>query len=111
MVILMNTKNLVSRRLNLVVASLAAATAMLLSGCGIGPLAPASDPISSGATISGVVHGGQFPVYNSVVRLYSAGTSGYGEGSTLLATSINTNTSGGFSFTKLGTTGGVLNSP
>jgi hypothetical protein len=72
--------------------------------------APIANPQSEGGAIAGKVHGGQQPVYNAVVRLYSAGTSGYGTGSTLLATSLPSDTGGNFSFTKLGTTGGVINS-
>ncbi|SNS41724.1 Chitobiase/beta-hexosaminidase C-terminal domain-containing protein [Granulicella rosea] len=77
-----------------------------LSGCGISGSstssvvsAPTPGPLSVG-TMSGTVHGGQFPVYNATVNLYAAGTTGYGNGSTLLATTI-TNASGKFQFTKL----------
>ena len=108
----MKMKNLVSLRLNLIVAGIGATAALLMSGCASTLTTTSNNPapLSMGGTITGTVHGGQQPIYNAVVRLYSAGTSGYGTGSTLLATSLNTNTSGTFSFTKLGTTGGVINS-
>jgi hypothetical protein len=56
--------------------------------------------MQSTGTLSGTVHGGQFAVYNATVNLYAAGTTGYGQGATLLATA-KTNTSGVFQYTKL----------
>jgi len=100
----MKTKNVVSRRLNLIVAGIGTTAALLLSGCGIGALAPASDPVSSGAVISGIVHGGQFAVYNATVNLYEAGYTGYGSAGTKLATAT-TNSTGNFQFTKNSGTG------
>lgn len=80
----------------------------MLSGCGVTAIAPSSDAVSEAAIVSGKAHGGQQPIYNAVVRLYMAGASGYGAGSTLLATSANTDAGGNFSFTKLPGTGGVV---
>src|ERR1700722_18723309 len=109
---LMHMTNFLSRRIRPVAVVVATACSVWLSGCTSKRPATTSDPapLGNSATITGNVHGGQQPIYNAVVRLYASGTSGYGSGSTLLATSVNTNTSGVFSFTKLGTTGGVINS-
>jgi hypothetical protein len=61
--------------------------------------APAADSFSATGVMSGVVHGGQFPIYNATVNLYAAGTTGYGSAATLLATTT-TSPTGGFSFNK-----------
>jgi hypothetical protein len=50
--------------------------------------------------MSGVIHGGQFPIYNATVNLYAAGTTGYGSAPTMLATTTS-DRQGGFQFTKL----------
>jgi len=106
----MQISNFLSLRPRYIGSAFLLTSALLLSGCGnMMPTASNENLSSQAGTIQGKVHGGQFPVYNSVVRLYAAGTTGYGTGSTLLATSANTDTGGNFSFTKLATTGGVIN--
>jgi hypothetical protein len=88
-------------RLRRTLTCVAATGAVLaLAGCSLANTAPVTDPFSSTGTLSGVVHGGQQPIYNATVSLYAAGTSGYGSASTLLATT-KTSTTGGFQFTKL----------
>ena len=58
-------------------ASLLAVT--LLGGCGIGT----PDPSTAGTlALRGMVHGGQQPVANSIIHLYSAGTNGNGSPAT-----------------------------
>jgi len=105
------TRNVLNFLCGRVAAAVAVAGALYLTGCAnMVETAPPSGPAQSSGTMSGVVHGGQFPIYNAVVRLYSSGTGGYGSGSTLLATSANTDLGGGFSFTKNSTTGGVIDS-
>src|ERR1700760_1927394 len=49
--------------------------------------------MTSGMT--GVVHGGQFPVQGSTVTLYITGTSGYGAGATSIGT-VTTDVNGNF---------------
>ena len=77
----------------------------LLAGCGASLTSdPAVITQSTPATMTGNIHGGQQVVYNATVRLYSAGSTGYGTGSTLLATTTS-DRNGNFQFTKLGTNG------
>jgi hypothetical protein len=58
-------------------ASLLAVT--LLGGCGIGTI----DQSTAGSfSLKGMVHGGQQPVANSIIYLYSAGTNGNGSAAT-----------------------------
>ncbi len=69
-----------SRRVLSGLAILLGASGLLVSGCGIDPglKMSGSSPETQGATIKGVVHGGQQPVVGADVYLYAAGTSGYG---------------------------------
>jgi hypothetical protein len=85
--------------------SLAGALALglaTLSGCGIGSITTGSTGPVSMATISGNVHGGQQPVTNSTIQLWTVGTTGYGSagvnllGSTVVKTSL---TDGSFNIT------------
>src|ERR1700743_1452056 len=97
----MHMTSKVSKLLLQGISGLFASSAVLLSGfSGLTGTAPATVSFGSPASITGTVHGGQQPVFNSTVRLYSAGTSGYGTGSTLLATSLPTDASGSFLFAK-----------
>ncbi len=67
--------------------------AVLVSGCGVGRLAPQADqPI---AAIQGAVHGGNQPVQNAYVGIYATSTSGYNGSVTQIA---NTSTDGNGSF-------------
>ena len=75
----------------------ASAAALLLSGCGVGMSAP--DLPSEGPAFHGNVHGGQYPVAGTTVKLWVAGNTGYGStvygtGSTLLATATTTTRAG-----------------
>ncbi len=62
---------------------------------------PAADPgtFATGAAIGGRVHGGNQPVSNSTVQIYTVGQTGVGSPGTLLATAT-TDASGGFQFFK-----------
>lgn len=61
----------------------------LLSGCAVGNLATESTPLApvSGIEISGTVHGGATAISGATVSLYVSGTSGYGQGATLIGQS------------------------
>jgi XrtJ-associated TM-motif-TM protein len=88
-------------------AAAAACVLLALSGCA---LESTSSPVAkTGVAISGSVHGGQQPLYQSRVYLMAAATSGYGAASQSLLTSgdgtdsvgtyVLTNLQGGFSTT------------
>jgi hypothetical protein len=73
--------------------------AAALTGCGISGTSAPSGPVNvTGLAISGKVHGGQSPVKTSTVKLYAAGTTGYGSAASLLA-STSTDGTGSFSIT------------
>jgi hypothetical protein len=79
------------RELAVRISLVAILTAFVLSGCSAAPVltsnpaAPAgSEP---GASIRGVVHGGQNPVYQAHVYLYAVGDTGYGGAAVSLLTS------------------------
>jgi len=79
-----------------------------LCGCANSFVTPPSATGSiAPATIAGVVHGGQYPVYNATVKLYTAGTTGYGAGSILQATTTS-DVNGNFQFTLETGLGGVV---
>jgi hypothetical protein len=79
---------------------------LMMSGCsGAVSIGGEANTYSNAATLSGVVHGGQMPVGFATVKLYAAGTSGYGAGATLLATATTSATTGDFTFTKSATNG------
>ena len=81
----------------LVVPFLVLATALSLTGCGIGdPALPA--PVT-GVTLHGVVHGGQSPVDGAVMQLYAVGNGGNGTGATPLIKSTVKSVNGGFTIT------------
>ncbi|MDE1160898.1 MAG: hypothetical protein PW792_03005 [Acidobacteriaceae bacterium] len=94
------------RNRSFVRGSVASALAVFLSfgvsGCGVGTLAGSSAPSTGAFTLSGNLHGGQQPIIGATVNLYRTGTTGYGKGSTLLAT-YTTGTGGNFAFTKSAT--------
>ena len=54
----------------------------LLGGCAMESTAPAATEV--GASMQGMVHGGQQPVVGAHIYLFAAGTSGYGGASTSL---------------------------
>ena len=74
-----------------------------LIGCGIGMSNVTSTPASSGPgtikLVQGHVHGGQQPVSGATIQLYTAGTTGYGTGSTALGSSSVTDANGAFNIT------------
>jgi hypothetical protein len=85
-------------------AGLLASSAVLLAGCS--NMATTATNISSlggnSASVAGSVHGGNQPVYNATVTLYSTGQSGVGSsGTTLAATTTDTN--GNFQFSQQAT--------
>ena len=83
----------------------------LLSGCAnMITNAPAGASFEFGA-MTGKVHGGNQPISGATVKLYAAGTTGYGKGSTLLAsTTTSLDGSGSFAFTQVPTQPGSLGS-
>jgi hypothetical protein len=89
----------------------AAVPLFLLSGCAnMITNSPAGPSLEFGA-MTGKVHGGNQPISGAVVKLYAAGTTGYGTGSTLLAsTTTSLDGSGSFSFTQVPTQPGSLGS-
>jgi hypothetical protein len=90
--------------------SLLALSCAALTGCNMETTAPTDVvSLSYGGTFSGRVHGGQQPVGKATVELFSTGTSGYGAGSTLRATTTTDNY-GNFSFTKSTTNSDTVNS-
>ena len=82
-------------------SGLAVVAASLLTGCAgmTGTSTASGDAFPAAASISGQIHGGQQPVSNSDVRLYAAGTTGYGSAGTLYA-STTSGADSTFSFTK-----------
>lgn len=99
-------------------AAIAVVTTLVVSlaGCGLGGniTAPLSQSTTSGGTtvasvapqpgqITGVAHGGQQPVVGGTVALWAAGTTGYGTGATLIATT--TTAAGGVFNLNVGGTG------
>jgi sugar lactone lactonase YvrE len=79
----------------------AAAFALLLTGCGMS--APGSGTgngtLTAGSShgLQGVIHGGQSPIYNSVVQLYAMNTGGNGLAATpLISQTITTGKTGTF---------------
>ena len=80
--------------------------AVSLSGCGgAASIGGEASTYSSPASLGGTVHGGQLPVAFATVKLYAAGTTGYGVGSSLLATTTTGSPTGSFNFTKSATNG------
>ncbi len=88
----------------LVKAGLLISLPSLLTGCSnMVTTASTPNPVIA-TTMTGKMHGGNQPIYNATVNLYSAGTTGYGTGSVLLATTT-TDTNGAFGFTQNAGTG------
>jgi hypothetical protein len=93
---------------SLAVLVLFASTGLLLTGCGIGTVAPSS-PVSpvqgTGEFVQGKVHGGQQPVTGSTIQLWAAsetgypGTSGFTAPTALLKQAVTTGADGSFSIT------------
>jgi len=82
----------------------ALSTLLVLSGCGLqgtaGSSSNSAGPLVSGAALKGTVHGGQQPVVGSTMKLFAAGTSGYGTGATsLLGATVTTSDGTGVGIT------------
>ena len=75
----------------------AAVPLALLSGCTLTSTAVPDNSLNSTAGISGLVHGGQQPIYDATVTLWAAGNAGYGSAATALQTT-STDINGNFSF-------------
>lgn len=56
----------------------------VLTGCGLGTLATPSGPGAQTVALKGLAHGGQQPIANATVQLYSVGATGYGSAATSL---------------------------
>jgi streptogramin lyase len=83
-------------------ASLLAALATVLSGCGSG--VPPETPVATAASVqpkvSGRVHGGQQPVSGATIQLYAVGIAGLKSAATpLISTPIQTLADGSFNIT------------
>ena len=80
-------------------AAVLSLSVLSLAGCGIGTVGGSSGPVgtaTSAITLQGTVHGGQQPVANSKVSLWTVGTTGYGLSPTQLTTTFTGN-NGSFS--------------
>lgn len=75
----------------------AVACAALMTGCQSMVTTATSTGLVQTGSLTGVVHGGQIPIYNATVTLWAAGNTGYGSTATSLATT-NTLANGSFSF-------------
>ncbi|HKF49539.1 MAG TPA: hypothetical protein VKB38_19420 [Terracidiphilus sp.] len=77
-----------------------AAAAFALTGCGAGSAMMENPaPPRAGAQVTGEMHGGQQPIANATLQLYSVGTAGYGSAATpLFSPAITTNANGAFTF-------------
>ena len=81
------------------------ASALLFTGCAnmaTTATTAGSSALAGAAIMGGHIHGGQQPVSNADVRLYSIGTTGYGSAPTLLA-DTSTDPNGNFSFSQVST--------
>ena len=79
---------------------LLASSAILTAGCATtATTAVNPSTFATGATFGGHVHGGNQPVSNSTVQIYTVGQTGVGSSGTLLATAT-TDASGSFQFSK-----------
>ncbi|HKF49533.1 MAG TPA: hypothetical protein VKB38_19390 [Terracidiphilus sp.] len=77
----------------------ATAAALVLTGCGAGSRMTENPAHPVVAQVQGEMHGGQQPIANATLQLYSVGTSGYGSAATpLFSPAITTNANGGFTF-------------
>ena len=87
---------------SLLLTPLAAAACILTTGCA--NMVTTATPISTfsqSGQISGKLHGGNQPISGSDVRMYAAGTTGYGSAPTLYAVTTSANDGfGSFGFTK-----------
>lgn len=97
----------IGRHGNKHLAVVLASTAILTAGCANMTTTAITSPLSSAATFSGRVHGGNQPVALANVQLYAVGQTGVGSAATLYATTQTSNDgTGTFHFVKTGGTGG-----
>jgi hypothetical protein len=83
----------------------------LIIGCGNMLTNSPVGPSTELGAMTGKVHGGNQPISGATVKLYAAGITGYGKGSTLLAsTTTSTDGSGSFAFTQVAIQPGTLGS-
>jgi hypothetical protein len=105
----MTRKQAMKRILQLIPAVSFAAAAMMLCGCGVVqnslPAAPVAETVSY-AGLGGTVQGGRSPISGATMNLYQTGTTGYGAGATVIATT-STNSNGGFTFPAFSCTTGT----
>jgi hypothetical protein len=80
------------RAVVLAIAFLTFLSCSLLTGCGMGPVAPPA--AATGASFSGTIHGGQQPITGASVYLLAANTTGYGSASSSLLNSNAVNVDG-----------------
>ena len=75
--------------------------ATLLAGCGTGSSGNDNIPGTQGAIkVSGIVHGGQQPVTQATIQLYTVGTTGLKAASTpLISSTVQTDSGGSFNIT------------
>jgi hypothetical protein len=78
------------------------AAATLLTGCaGVSTTTASSDPFAEPLVMQGRLHGGQQPIAFATVKLFAAGSTGYGAAGTLYATATTANDGfGSFNFSK-----------
>jgi streptogramin lyase len=74
---------------------------MVLTGCGAGSAGLSENPATQTAIrVSGVVHGGQQPITQSTIQLYTVGTTGLRSASAaLIGSTVLTDSSGNFNIT------------
>lgn len=82
-------------RKQLLISGVLLSSTAFLSGCGIGAVNTSS---TGSVAISGIVHGGQNPVTDATIQLYTVGSAGNGSSATpMLTTAVTTTAGGGFS--------------
>ena len=81
--------------------ALLASSVIFSAGCAnMATTAPASNPLSTAATLSGRIHGGNQPVNGATVSLWYAGQNGNPGFAPTLAATATTDSTGSFSFAK-----------
>jgi streptogramin lyase len=99
------TSSAISKRIGTraaILAATAAATGVLLGGCGLGgdSVTAISGNTAPQARFQGKVYGGQQPVYGATIQLYTVGTMGPASAAApLIASTVTTNSSGQFAIT------------
>ena len=92
--------------------ALLASSVIFSAGCAnMATTAPASNPLSTAATLSGRIHGGNQPVIGATVSLWYAGQNGNPGFAPTLAATATTDSTGSFSFAKNAVNSDTLPSP